>query len=227
MSKSCIWSPLIAARAAKLGFHFLSFMNSHICCLLSAGDVGHCSHAATLHYSSNIISVSFWWRPHKSDSFISRRHTSLKTAGRILLFLSNRLHSIFRCQDPSWLTSAASIPIPYLAAFSLFSRHLSDKCAVPCVCVCFWLAAFSLDRLFGTVASSTMTFFFFFFSSSVFLTEMFWPSEWGSGISGPFRGRPCSLQKKNGGLAKCRPVINLSAFAVGASIYINLQLVWK
>lgn len=162
-SKSWIWSPQIAARAAKLGFHFLSFMNSHICRLLPAGDVGHCSHAATLHYSSNIISVSFWWRPHKSESFISRRHTSLKTAGRILLFLSNRLHSIFRCQDPSWLTSAASIPIPYLAAFSLFSRHLSDKCAVPCMRVCFWLAAFSLDRLFGTVASSTMAYFILFF----------------------------------------------------------------
>lgn len=90
----------------------------------------------------------FWWRPHKSKSFISRRHTSLKTAGRILLFLSNRFHSIFQCQDPPWMTSTASIRIPYLAVFPLFSRHLSDKCGVPCVWVC--VCASDLQRLAQT-----------------------------------------------------------------------------
>lgn len=62
----------------------------------------------------------FWWRLHKSESFISRQHTSLKTPGRILLFLSNHFPSIFWCQDPSWLTSAGSICVPYRPVFPVF-----------------------------------------------------------------------------------------------------------
>lgn len=62
----------------------------------------------------------FWWRLHKSESFISRQHTSSKTPGRILLFLSNHFLSIFWCQDPSWLTSAGSIWVPYQPLFPMF-----------------------------------------------------------------------------------------------------------
>lgn len=65
-----------------------------------------------------------------------------------------------------------------------------------------------------------------FFFSSVFLTDMFLLPDWGSSVGGPFRGHAYSLQKKNCGLKKCRPVINLLAFAEGASIYINLQPLW-
>lgn len=62
----------------------------------------------------------FWWRLHKSESFISRQHTSSKTPRRILLFLSNHFLSIFWCQDPSWLTSAGSIWVPYRPVFPVF-----------------------------------------------------------------------------------------------------------
>lgn len=62
----------------------------------------------------------FWWRLHKSESFISRQHTSSKTPERILLFLSNHFLSIFWCQDPSWLTSAGSIWVPYRPVFPVF-----------------------------------------------------------------------------------------------------------
>lgn len=67
----------------------------------------------------------FWWRLHKSESFISRQHTSSKTPGRILLFLSNHFLSIFWCQDPSWLTSAGSIWVPYQPLFPMFC-HAPD-----------------------------------------------------------------------------------------------------
>lgn len=63
----------------------------------------------------------FWWRLHKSESFISHQHTSAKTARWIRLFLSHHFPSIFWCQDPSWLTSAGSIWVPYRPGFQSFA----------------------------------------------------------------------------------------------------------
>lgn len=101
-------------------FHFLSVINPSIFVLCSLLDFVCFSKAWMYYFSRNIISASFWWRLHKSESFISRRHTSSKTPGRILLFLSNHFLSIFWCQDPSWLTSAGSIWVPYRPVFPVF-----------------------------------------------------------------------------------------------------------
>lgn len=99
-------------------FHFLSFINYLFCALCWVYCTSQPSSNVPFFKKHNIC--FFWWRLHKSESFISRQHTSSKTPGRILLFLSNHFLSIFWCQDPSWLTSAGSIWVPYRPVFPVF-----------------------------------------------------------------------------------------------------------
>lgn len=73
-----------------------------------------------LFFFSRNISWSFCWRLCKSKSFISHQHTSSKTTGWILVFLSNHFRSIFWCHDPSQLTSVGSIWAAYPTVFPVF-----------------------------------------------------------------------------------------------------------
>lgn len=97
----------------------------------------------------------FWWRLHKSESFISRQHTSSKTPEWILLFLSNHFLSIFWCQDPSWLTSAGSIWVPYRPVFPVFCHDTWLISVLFSVCVETvgfhqWHVAFSTEKPFSS-----------------------------------------------------------------------------
>lgn len=145
----------------------------------------------------------FWWRLHKSESFISRQHTSSKTPGRILLFLSNHFLSIFWCQDPSWLTSAGSIRVPYRPVFPvfchdtwlirvLFSVHVEVEGFQQ------WHTAFSTEKSFTIAHGDSLShkcFCFVFWLRILCLQTL--------AFDGTSETRAYSLQKKNGVLRKC------------------------
>lgn len=122
MFRSWNWFPKISHWAAKLVLFFISCLLLTPPYLFCALCWVYCTSQPSSHvpfFKKHNICF-FWWRLHKSESFISRQHTSSKTPGRILLFLSNHFLSIFWCQDPSWLTSAGSIWVPYRPVFPVF-----------------------------------------------------------------------------------------------------------
>lgn len=83
------------------------------------------------HFSRNIISASFGEGYINLNPLSAANTPPRRRPGGFLLFLSNHFLSIFRCQDPSWLTSAGSIWVPYRPVFPTVSPwHLTDKCVV-------------------------------------------------------------------------------------------------
>lgn len=54
--------------------------------LLSAACIVHHSQASNVPFFKNYNICFFWWRLHKSESFISRQHTSSKTPGGFCYF---------------------------------------------------------------------------------------------------------------------------------------------
>lgn len=135
--KSWNWFPEIAHRPAKLVLFFISCLLLTPPYLFCALCWVYCTSQPSSHVpffrKHNIC--FFWWRLHKSESFISRQHTSSKTPRRILLFLSNHFLSIFWCQDPSWLTSAGYIWVPYRPVFPVFCHDTWLISVLLSVCV--------------------------------------------------------------------------------------------